>query len=258
MTVESWLPAAIECVEAEQDHVEGKLAAIARFEDGIEELEPVREPTARAHATDGGVSTIPHRRAELEGRCHQARTLFADTVRPYSIEDVDGSEPLLATIRAELGDEIAAVLAPSTDGRFTAPVQRAIHSATRRRRGELETVDRTLARERESLEAAATKLERVAEAISSTDWTSLLELGFDELSERHEALETHRDRCRRLWQDRQEELHRRTGRLSGHELVGFLYSDLSVSYPVLATATALYRCCLDGQRAVRGQLVRRV
>ncbi|MWV38311.1 hypothetical protein GRS80_00535 [Natrialba sp. INN-245] len=51
---------------------------------------------------------------------------------------------------------------------------------------------------------------------------------------------------------------RRTGRLSRHELGGFLYSDLSVSYPVLAAITALYRCCLDRQRVVRDHLVRRV
>ncbi|ARS91629.1 DUF7260 family protein [Natrarchaeobaculum aegyptiacum] len=256
MTVESWLPEAIECVEAEQDHVEGKLAAIARFEDGIEEIELVRGSTARAHATDGGVTAISHQRSGREDRCRQVRELFADTVRPYSIEDVDGSEPLLESIRAELGGDVAAVLAPSTDGQFTAPVMQAIHSATRQRREELETMDRALTRERDSLESAATELESVAETVSSMNRASLLELGFDELADRHETLETQRDRCRRICQERQTELRRRTGRLPTDELVEFLYSDLSVSYPVLATATTLYRSCFDGQRVVRDHLVR--
>ncbi|EMA35449.1 DUF7260 family protein [Halobiforma nitratireducens] len=252
------LPAAIDCLETEQTHVEDKLAAVGQFEDAIEEIEPVREPAARAHATDGGVTTISHRRSELNDRCRRVRALFADTVRSYSIEDVDGSEPLLETIRAEFGDEIAIALAPSTASRFTPPVKQAIRSATRQRREELETMARTLTQERESLESTAGELEQVAAATSSMDPASLLELGFDELAERHENLETQRERCRRLCRKRQTQIHQRVGRLSRDDLAEFLYSDLSVSYPVLATAIALSRRCLDSQRLVRDHLVRRV
>jgi hypothetical protein len=247
-------------VRAEREAVDAKLDAIDEFVDRIGDLSTAPAPsTAETTAAAGGLVRVE---STAEDRCRAVRTAFAETIRPHSVADVDDPEPLLETIRSELSDTIAVALAPTTDASFTAGLERAIRSAATTRRAEADVLRRALGREEAHLEAAGEVVDDVVGWIADADETPLTDLGFEALQRRHGTLARHRDRCDRLAERRQAFLRETTTEgvdagIRHRDLVPYLYGELPVDHPLLATVARLDDACAECQRAVRRHLVRR-
>jgi len=263
MSIETHIHDAITRVEREIGHFDDRLAGVERFEREVRDIQPTAGQPGGPPATDGGVRTVSAGIAtDSDGsRCRAVRELFAETIYPHSVTESD--EHLLRTIGEELTEQVSLALAPGTDQRFTPPVKRTVLSATAERQAEIESMQQALDAERESLETAREETRQVTDWLCEVDQTSLLELGFEELCERHRTLEEHLQRCERLAETRQETVHSTSSTAGAagvdhHQLIRFLYQSFPVSYPVLATVTNLEDVCRTGQQRVRDHLVRRV
>jgi hypothetical protein len=266
-TLEGRVSAAIERVAAEREHVADELRAYDRFDASVRDIEPATAAAAGGRpATDGGAVTRARtavREDSMAGPADRVREAFAETVRPYSVADVDDGEPLVETLAAELGDGIAATLSPTTPGRLTPEVKDAIRSAVDRRRAELRATENALETEADSLETARETFDEVVVWLLAADERPLSSLGFEDLRRRHETLATFRSRCSDVAADRQAVLRRTTSDgpkagVSHDTLVEFLYQDAPTAHPVLTTAVRLDSVCASCQRTVRDHLVRRV
>ncbi|WP_241431941.1 DUF7260 family protein [Natrialba chahannaoensis] len=275
------LQTALDRVAEEQAAVTAGATAFERFESGVEEIEPsvaVNIPPSTAATiapttattttfTDGGNNTTPaasivqHHPNEPDATA-RVRTLFAETIHPYSTATIDESEPLLETIIEELGPDIATALSPTTPDQFTPALKDAICNSATQRRTELETMTHALERETASLTEAATAVDGVLEWLETVDETPLASLGFETLRQRHEALAARRVCCERFVEERQETLAQTIAqgtpaKTVHREFVEYLYQEQRQSYPVLAAMVALDRLCGTCQRVVRAHLVRR-
>ncbi|WP_336327340.1 DUF7260 family protein [Halovenus sp. HT40] len=254
-----------ERVAAEQNALDAKIAAVETFIDRVGEIAP--DSTAAAQSTSSqGIATTTATQLQTGGArtegCAAVREAFAETVRPHSVADIEEPEPLLETISAELTDSVAAALAPATNTPLSSGLKRAIVSEAESRRTEIEVMRRTLDSEADVLADAGETVDEITSWIADADETALSELGFRELKQRHERLESHRVRCEELAADRQAFLRETTseGVETGvrHEhIIPQLYEDFPVEYPVLSTAGRLEELCRDCQRAVRDHLTRR-
>mgnify|MGYP000203418355 FL=1 len=263
MPSDTHLDAARDLARSEQESVRAKLDAYDEFVARVQDL-PVesRSPGQRAAALPAGGAHASGASAGPESACASVRAAFRDTVRPYSVEDLDDDEPLLATIRSELSESIAVALAPTTDAGFTTSLRDAIVAATDSRRAEARAMQAGLADERDQLASASTALDPILTWLVDADETPLTDLGFEDLRARHATLDDHRRRCRRLLADRQvflDESTKHAGRagMRHQTLVRYLYADLPVSFPVLSAGVHVEALCADAQRAVRDNLIRR-
>jgi hypothetical protein len=243
---------------AERRALAAKRDAFATFVDRVERLAP-ESPSPPASTASGG---LVRDTAATPDRCAAVRTAFAETIRPHSVADVDGDEPLLETVRQELSEPIAVALAPATEASFSPALKRAVLAEATGRRTENDVMRRAVDRETTELDAAAEVVDRVTGWIATADETPLTELGFETLRARHETLARHRERCDDLAARRQSFLDGATGEgpdaSVGHRrLVAFLYQSFPVDHPVLATVVRLDDACAECQRAVRRHLVRR-
>ena len=260
--IETHVDRAREAVERERDVLEEEGTAYEVFRRRVASLSAT-EMSGRA-ATGGtghGVVAQAVRPDAGDDACGQVREAFAETIRPYSVENVE-NEPLLETIRGELGDGIALALAPTTDAGFTPETKRAILTAARERRRGIAATIESLDSEAESLREAGEAVDEITDWLADADETPLSSLGFEALQARHDRLTGHRERCERLLEERQELLVATTGRnasadITHRSLVGYLYTALPVDYPVLSTLTRLYDLLEECERAVRAHLTRR-
>lgn len=264
MTVTTRIHEALGRVQRERRHVGEELNAYERFAESVRETDPVRAPAssgvvaARGGGSVPSISMAPRNRSTTTS-AERVRERFAETVYPHSDEGGSIDEVLAA----ELGEEIATTLAPTSVGRFTPEVQTAIRSAVDRRRAELRAMERALETEAESLETTRTGVEPILEWLADADERPLLDFGFDELHERHRLLDDHRARCDALARERQSVLRGTTSHdgaagLAHQTLVEHLSRNVETTYPVLATVTRLDELCKECQRAVRDHLTRRV
>jgi hypothetical protein len=269
MTVDTQLHEARDRVRDELDHVAAKQRAYDTYSETVRGLDAVSpgQPPGATTISGGGVTaakaTALCRDRNAKDQCRRVREAFAETVRPHSTADLDRSESLLATIQAELGDEIAVTVAADSDCRFTPSAKTAILSAIANRTAELQAMERALLKEEESLARIQDACQHVVDWLVETDQTPLTNLGFDALRERHERLESHRETCETLLDDRQEILHSRSNQdgdvvLTHQSLLSFLYSGFPDSHPVLATLVRLDDLLEECQRAVRSHLVEEV
>ncbi|MUV85075.1 hypothetical protein GJ631_00370 [Natronomonas sp. CBA1123] len=258
--------AAIDRVDEEVAHVEATSRAFERFDAEVRTLDPASLPNGGGGVPATGEVTPASPAVRQSGPAtagaDEVRSLFEETVRPYSVADLEESEPLTATMSEELGEGIAAVLDPSTPGQFTAEVQQSIHSAVEQRQAELRAMERALDIERESLVESLQGLEATCEWLDAADDRPLSVLGFETLRERHERLETHRNRCETIATDRQAVLDRTTSEgaktgLTHRSLVVYLSQERSTTFPVLSGAARLDAICTECQRTVRDHLTRR-
>lgn len=266
MTVENTTDRAQARAHRERDHVAGEQRAYEQFRrrvasvssaDGRQQLQStgsglggIQSMTAPAECTDSDATA-----------CRQVREAFDETVRPYSVEDI-GDESLLTTIREELGDGIALALAPTTDHGVTAQTKQAIFTVVSERLADLDATLCSLDQEVESLGGAATEVERITDWLATADEQSLLGLRFEQLQARHERLAAFRNQCQCRLETRQELLQETSSQnpwpgQDHRSLVGYLYQEHSVEYPVLSTMTQLDDRLADRQRAVRDQLIGR-
>lgn len=270
MTVETSVHAALDRVESERDRVENERAALEQFDATVRGIDPVSPArtggaTGPARSTDGGTVSLPGSTAEAgtrSGGTARVREAFAETVAPHTSRGIEGSS-VDAAVRSSLGDTVALALAPGTPGRLTPDLKEAIRSAVADRRGKLRTMATALDRERRSLRVAREEVDAIVEWVARADETPLLRLGFDALSERHDALDRHRERCDRVAAERQRLIASTTSHdgavgLTHRSLLEHLYGGFESTHPVLATIARLVDTCRRCQRAVRDHLTRRV
>lgn len=255
---------ALSRVEEEREHVDAKLTALERFEATVRDTDPVEFGSTTVEPVGGGATAalvVADRPAETP--CDRIRERFAETIRSHSVDDGDGSESIVATMREELGEEAALALAPNGPGRFTPELKRSIRSATENRRAELRSLSAALEREKRSLRTAAEELESVIDTVREIGDCRLLHLGFESLRRRHEQLTACRRRCDRLSRKRQATLgsttsHAAAAGLDHRTLIEYLYQGLSTTHPVLTAVVKLDDGCAEGQRALRDHIARRV
>jgi DNA-binding ferritin-like protein len=252
---ETHVPAARERVDAEQVTVDAKVAAYETFVDRVRDV----ATDAGGGEAPGPVGTTLAATTRRSGGAAAVREAFEATVR--SIEGVDDDASVFETLAAELGEEVAVALAPTTGATFTAQFRDQLIEAATERRWQLRTMATALEREAASLEAASEAFTAIREWLERADETPLRALGFDALQARHVRLDDHLDRCAERARDRQAFLDGSTSEHAkvglGHRcLVAFLYEDLPVDYPVLDGVATLASTCERCQRNVRAHLTR--
>lgn len=257
------IPDAIDRVEHEIEHVDGKLTAFDRFERTVRDLGPTKPGQSFAAHSGGAVAVTSTLDPPTDDRCRQIRDRFVETVHSYSRDDTDGTDPTAATMRKELGEHIALALTSGSGGRVPPELHGAILSASENRRSELRVLSATLERERANLEELSDELERMCRDSREFGSRRLHRYGFEALRKRHEQLEADRDRCRRLAHRRQELFESTTSRdgvagLPHRSLIAYLYQGFTVDHPVLADLVRFDRDAADKQRALRDQLSRRI
>ena len=264
MSIETHIDSALTRVKQEQTHIDAECQAYERFLSGVTSLspQPAAAPVTNPSAAGGTLSVPAGSQPDAATTdADRVRELFAETVRPHSVADLDTEEPLLKTIREELGDSLAFVLASETNAGVSPQVQSAIYSKSQQRLQELKTMRSVVDREYESLQAADNDYQTVSKWVEEHNQTSLAELEFSELQRRHEQLSTYRNRCEERLRVRQETIHLMTSRdaqlgLEHDSLLMYLYQEFPVSYPVLSTVTRLHTLLADRQRSVRDHLTR--
>jgi len=264
MSIETHIDSALTRVKQEQTHIDAECQAYERFLSGVTSLspQPAAAPVTNPSAAGGTLSVPAGSQPDAATTdADRVRELFAETVRPHSVADLDTEEPLLKTIREELGDSLAFVLASETNAGVSPQVQSAICSKSQQRLQELKTMRSVVDREYESLQAADNDYQTVSKWVEEHNQTSLAELEFSELQRRHEQLSTYRNRCEERLRVRQETIHSMTSRdaqlgLEHDSLLMYLYQEFPVSYPVLSTVTRLHTLLADRQRSVRDHLTR--
>lgn len=254
---------AIARAEAERSHIDGKLTAYDRFEKTVRESE-VDDGEAVPAAAGGGTAAVsPMAGGSGDDQCRRLRERFGATVRPYSVEDVAGTESTVGTICEELGERIALALAPNGNAWFTPQLRDGIVAAIDERRSELRATSAALDRELRSLRNAEKEIGAMVDGIDEVGSRYLHRYGFEELRERHGRLGTYRTRCDRLARERQAVLASTTGYgaaagMDHRTLIAYLYRDRPTDHPVLTAIVRLYAGCGEGQRALRDHLSRRV
>ncbi|ELZ28463.1 hypothetical protein C474_15184 [Halogeometricum pallidum JCM 14848] len=259
--IETHVDRATARVREERTALEEKSAAYESFVRRVAAVPTEPAPSGPPRATTAAGTKF---RAETAGndRCRAVREAFAETIRPHSVADMDAPESLSTTIRSELTDSVADVLATTTEAAFTPEAKRAVVAEARTQRAGVAVTDRALDREAASLDDAADVVEEVTAWVAEAERTPLSELGFDALRSRHRTLAAHRERCEEAVADRQAFLRESTGRSAAVEvdhrtLARYLYQELPVRYPALSTVARLDGVCESCQRAVRAHLVRR-
>lgn len=251
-------------VADEQDVIADERRAYERFRTTVETTATDAHSTTSAASTGAGAAAVGlQRRSRPDRGCSEIRAAFAETVRPYSTDDIDREESVIETLGAELGDSIAAALSPETTHEFTPQLKTAILAAVDDRHAELAVMERALTREAESLQTAVEAYDDITDRLLERNETSLFEFGFSELRQRHEALAADRETCERLLERRQELLASTTSRggdagINHRTLVRYLYQSQPATYPALSTLVQLDSTLADCQRTLRDHLTRRV
>lgn len=262
MTVELRTHDAVERAESERERIEGKVAAFEQFAERVREASPDagRGVGASARSAPGrsagnalavGTSSV----GNADG-VSVVREAFRDTVLSYA--DADSLPEAMAD---ELSRDLAAALSPAA-GAFGPGLADQLVSRAEARAEECQLLADAIATERDRARAVGDELDAIIDWVAETDETPLLQLGFEELRERHDRLADRRETCDRLACERQATIRgtRREG-LTGireRELLDHLYGDFVEAHPMLADLARVDDLLAECQRAVRRHLCARV
>jgi len=208
-------------VRRDRREVRAELRALERFADRVETIE-----TGAVTAAPAGVAALSRATPDAMGEIREAYRSTVMAVDHY--DDVYGEE-LADNVAAELTPEIADAMTGATTSvpaGFKAAVRSAVDTTADCRRSHLRLLDD----EEGSLAEAESALGEVIDAVE------------DPTRSRRAAMA----RLDAIAAGRQPEIHRRTGRASGHELCSYLYDDEPWTYPVLSAVATL-------RRAVEGE-----
>jgi len=263
MAVDTYIEQSRTRAQSEQEAINEKLRSYETFIRRVQELQPEQTPSSMASITTAGGATHLSADASNTDSCRTVRTVFAETIRPQSVADIDKTESLLETIREEFTDAIAVALAPTTEASFTPELKQMVLTEAQSRQAEATALQKALEREEAHLDDVGTAVDDIIDWIVDANETPLTDLSFDVLQQRHETLTDHRDRCENVARDRQGFLEETTNNgldagVRHRSLIPYLYQDFPVDHPVLATVATLDETCQECQRTVRDHLVRRV
>jgi hypothetical protein len=167
------------------------------------------------------------------------RTAYEETVMGVPHYEAEYGDTVAESLAVEFGDELAAALVGGTalTPEFLDAVRAAAAAARREREAFLETLDR----EDESLAAAADAVADVRGTLDALDDGHHDTREFDDLRDLWARLSDLEARADGIGMRRQETIRSQRGNLPGvpADLTEYLYADLAVSYPVLATVADL-------------------
>ncbi len=242
------VPAAIRAVESEKEHVEAERETFAEFAEEIQTLSTANR--SMIGATTQTVNSTPGNHV-----LKRVREQYRETVMSTADFDAEYGESFRQHVAAEFGDDMAAILA---DGHhLNGPVKRLVVQQAKQSAKQRELLLEGLTIEERSLEEADRTLEPTRRFLRDTHRTDLFEQSLPELIALDEELQAHRERCHRLVQKRQTDVHTVNRRMQGESKTltqEYLYADLDVNFPVLST-TLQY---LDALAEVRSELVQAI
>jgi len=209
--LELHLAEALKLVTTEQEEINNKLKAFDRFAVGVSRISAgseIKSTVTRVihNGNQQPLSVATQSVPDNDSRIQKVRSLFAKTVRPHSLEDIEQPEPLLVTIREEFSEEIALRLAPSTKQQFTKNLKTAILSSADQCQSNLKAMDKGLTAEKRNLEKAISLCESLNEWLVS-ERKPIEREEFDALKNQHKQLDKFRDQCEQLAIDRQSTIH---------------------------------------------------
>ena len=247
----------------EERTLRAERTAYDRFRTTVADLDVDGPTTASNSAAAGGLATVTSMLPSVGGStatCEDVREAFAETVRPHSVADVQADEALMATIRAELGDDLAVALAPGTDVAFDPALRSSVLDTVDDRLVEIDAVVDALEREVASMDAVAEHVASTVDWLAAVDRDPLDALSFDALRARHADIAERREATDAVAADRQSFLRVRTGGGVDCDVAHDGVSDYlhgTDTYPALDALTRTSRLLEDCQRTVRAHLTRR-
>jgi hypothetical protein len=231
------LEQARQAITAERERSSREKRAFAAFIQRVEALEAAT-PGAPAQMTDPPQALRMHQ----ESTCAQTEaiwTAYCETVLDMVDFETEYRETPTEHLRAELGDDVAAVI--NTNEALTQYHKRVITSrvetSIERREEQLETVE-----EEAAIVDQAERLISDAQApLDDRYIESVLQMPQAEVKDATTQLDQLTERCDRLLHERQRMLDSRpeAKRFGREATVGYLYRDLDVTYPVIAAVTSL-------------------
>lgn len=245
-----YLARAASACNTEADRLRAERDAFERFGRKVAELDPGKRrsvgpsPVGSTAVVSTGGGTDQHRRV---------RQLYGKTVMGVDHYDEEYGEPMNRHCAAELGEQAAHVL--TGDGRLSTGEQQLLVGAAGDARRRRQRLLKAVTTERETIHEASELLEPANDTIEPVEHDLRL-IEFDELRRRWEQLDEAEQSCSRLLDDRQGRLQSGVavagGRWDGFKFCSYLYGELSVRHPVLASGATV----LDRLRTRKGAVVR--
>jgi len=262
MVIDSYIKRAETHLHTEQEAIDAKLDAYDAFISRVNKLQPDQRPSSAAGI--GNIRTT-HQYVDVSDtdHCKTIRKIFADTIRSHSVADVAKPESLLETIQEEFSETIAVALAPTTNASFTPEVKQMVLSDAKSQRMMIIASQQALNKEESQLTDTAEITSNITDWISNANETPLSDLSFESLMQRHETLATYCNHCEIVACKRQDFLRESTNNgidanIRHQIFIPYVYQDMEVNYPVLATVANLASTCKACQRSIRDHLSRRV
>lgn len=223
------LVAAKRSVRRERRRILAEARAFETFLDAVRDV-PVETPS-----TAVGGQLLVESDAARSGTS-AVRRAYEDAVMGVShyADDYDDTYP--ESLAAEFGPDVATAL---LEGAFTDPCKCALLAAASDARDQRTRFLDDLDEERRSLESAERTIRQIATGLESLDASTPPRDSLDVRSAARSTLGTMERRCRSLATDRQDAIQEHAFAGGWHADTGhiqeYLYADLEVTYPVLAT-----------------------
>jgi len=226
-----------------------EVKAFRTFEERVGEVTP-----------DGGTAVgkaAPVQAVGSSGRgLERVREHYQATVMAVPHYEAEYAESYAESVREELGPDIGALLVGGQ--RFEPHHKHAIVSQTREIRELREQLLSALEAERESLTALREPVCSLAEQIDSLDAARLDTDSFSQLDAYRSRLDVVGIRCHELIERRQSETVTERRSLSlpigGPDIQTYVYNDLPVNYPVIATLTELIDAAATARADIEAEL----
>lgn len=229
----TYTDAALDSVRRERREVERECRAFQRFRQRIQTLDT---QTPRFERSVVGV----------DQSLTSAEKSVRDTIEPWYREtvmavdhygDVYG-DSFEASLSAEFGVDMLVLISEATT--FSPLIKQRLLEAAQQCIDNRQVFLETLQDEFTTLKDAQSTVQGSREAIAELDSTESQGISDTELTERYDTLHTLNDECKSWIQQRQEEIHAqridRSADVDAYtDLCSYLYEDLEVDYPVLAT-----------------------
>ncbi|UIP01587.1 hypothetical protein Hbl1158_16660 (plasmid) [Halobaculum sp. CBA1158] len=229
----TYTDAALDSVRQERREVERECQAFKRFRQRIQTVET---QTLRFERSVVGVNQnlTPEEKSVRD----TIELWYHDTVMAVDhYGDVYG-DSFEASLSAEFGVDVLVLISEATT--FSPLIKQRLLEAAQQCIDNRRVFLETLEDEFNTLKDAQSTVQEIREAIAEFDSTELQGISDTELTDRYETLHTLNDECKSWIQQRQEEIHAhridRSADVDAYtDLCSYLYEDLEVDYPVLAT-----------------------
>jgi hypothetical protein len=241
---------ALQTVDKEKKITSNKITQVDRFRQKVRRIETVDDTAASGFrgTVGGGVSAVVS--TQPDGSvCGDIVEAFEET-----LDRCEKGTSLETTMSGELGREIAALLLRDEEAELTSDLKGSVLHSVDERKSQLRVLREALETEEESVKLTVELVESIDESLITEG--TLINLGFDELRQRHGSLICLKEDCENRIQERQQTLSRTTKETSAAglrhmSLVEYLYENLSAEHPVLSTLTEAMQACEENEYEVR-------